>query len=342
MSDLPEEEPAPPVIVASTSKVKKVSALTVGDFHQAHAHALKLEQVCGGQTGLTRQISEPTVNRPGLAMTGFYTYFAYRRIQVLGHAEYAYLKTLPQEEQIKCMQVLCSTDLPCLVLCRAGSLPDHLMEVIAKHGICVFRSTMDTMKFINTATLRLEYDFAPTTSEHGCMVDVRGIGVLIKGASGLGKSEAVLGLLERGAALVADDKVVLRSPDGGELTGTADERGRFHMEVRGIGIVNVPLLFGIGSMRIEKRLDLVVQLLPLEDLDDIDRVGMNQKFYRVLEHDVPYRELPVAAGRDLARLVEVAALEQKLRSFGHNTAEEFDKRLLQLMEAKRMAHSAIS
>jgi HPr kinase/phosphorylase len=210
--------------------------------------------------------------------------------------------------------------------------------VANENGVSVYHTSMHTVKFINSCTLWLEWEFAPMTSEHGCMIDVKGIGVMIKGDSGMGKSEAVLGLLERGAAsLVADDKVILRCPEGRELMGTAEELGRFHMEVRGLGIVNVPMLFGVASMRIEKRLDLVVHLKPLANFNDMDRLGTEQRYYRVLGVDVPYVEIPVAPGRDTARMVEVAALEQKLRSFGHNSAVEFNKKLLQLMEEKRIS-----
>jgi HPr kinase/phosphorylase len=167
------------------------------------------------------------------------------------------------------------------------------------------------------------------------MVDLRGIGVLIRGQSGAGKSETVVGLLERGHSLVADDVVYFRAPEGRELIGTSKELGRYHMEVRGIGLVNVPMLFGVGSMRVEKRLDLVVTLEPMEQLSDLERVGTKQEFYSLLGVKVPHVRLPVAPGRDMARLVEVAALEQKLRGFGVNTAEEFSKKLLKFMRENR-------
>ena len=212
-----------------------------------------------------------------------------------------------------------------------------MLEIANRAGLAVFRSSMDTMRFINACTLWLDWEFAPTTTEHGCMVDVKGIGVLIKGESGAGKSEAVLGLLERGAALVADDLVRFRAPEGRELEGTASELGRFHMEVRGIGVVNVPLLFGAASMRVRKRLDLVVNLKPLKDFPDVDRLGIEQQQYAVLDRQVPLIELPVGPGRDTARLVEVAALEQKLRSFGHHSAVEFSQTLLRTMEEQRIS-----
>ena len=232
---------------------------------------------------------------------------------------------------------MCRSEIPCLVTCRGRHLPPHLVAMANASGVSVYRSTLNTIRFINVCTLWLEWDFAPQTSEHGCMVDVKGIGVLIKGESGMGKSEAVLGLLERGASLVADDKVNFRAPEGRELTGTAEELGRFHLEVRGLGIVNVPMLFGVASMRVEKRLDLVVHLKALTKSDEVDRLGTEQRFYRLLGVDVPYVDIPVAPGRDLSRMVEVAALEQKLRSFGHHSAVEFNKKLLQLMAEKRIS-----
>ena len=321
---------------ALMSKVKRISHLLVGDFFRKHGTHLKLELI-SEDAGLNRKIFEPSVNRPGLALAGFYLYFAYKRIQVLGNSEFAYLGSLPEREQAKRFEEMCACDIPCVVVCRNRRMPESLLQLANASGVSVFRTTMDTMRFINACTLWMDWEFAPTTTEHGCMVDVKGIGVLIKGESGSGKSEAVLGLLERGAALVADDMVRLRAPEGRELEGTASELGRFHMEVRGIGVVNVPLLFGAASMRVRKRLDLVVNLKPLKEFPDVDRLGMVQQYYKVMDIEVPLIELPVGPGRDTARLVEVAALEQKLRSFGHHSAVEFNKTLLKTMEEQRIS-----
>jgi HPr kinase/phosphorylase len=325
-----------PAVIESRSKVRQARHLAAGEFMRKHGRHLHLE-LDGEEAGPARKILEPSINRPGLALAGFYDYFAYKRLQVLGNSEFAYLHSLKEAEQRRMFRLLCQSDIPCLVTCRGRRLPAELIAVANECGVSVYHTTMHTVKFINAATLWLEWEFAPMTSEHGCMVDVKGIGVMIKGDSGMGKSEAVLGLLERGASLVADDKVILRAPEGRELMGTAEELGRFHMEVRGLGIVNVPMLFGVASMRIEKRLDLVVHLQPLSNFLEMDRLGTDQRYYRVLGVDVPYVEIPVAPGRDTARMVEVAALEQKLRSFGHNSAVEFNKKLLQLMEEKRIS-----
>ena len=317
-------------------KVKRISHISVGTFFERHGEHLKLE-LLGEAVGYDRKIHEPSINRPGLALAGFYLYFAYKRIQVMGNSEFAYLTSLDEREQQRRFKEMCSCDIPCLVVCRSRMLPAPMLELANLAGVSVFRTSMDTMRFINACTLWLDWEFAPTTTEHGCMVDVKGIGVLIKGESGSGKSEAVLGLLERGASLVADDVVHFRLPESRELTGTSSELGRFHMEVRGIGIVNVPMLFGAGSMRVEKRLDLIVMLRPLVNFHDVDRLGIEQRTVNILGEEVPTIDIPVGGGRDTARLVEVAALEQKLRSFGHHSAVEFNKNLLKMMAEKRIS-----
>jgi HPr kinase/phosphorylase len=325
-----------PVIIESKSKVRQIRQLGVGEFVRRHGGHLHLERD-GEDAGPARKILEPSINRPGLALAGFYDYFAYKRVQVLGNSEFAYLHSLKENEQRRTFRLLCQSDIPCLVTCRGRRLSPEMVAVANESGLSVYHTSMHTVKFINACTLWLEWEFASSTSEHGCMVDVKGIGIMIKGESGIGKSETVLGLLERGASLVADDKVMLRAPEGRELMGTADELGRYHLEIRGIGIVNVPMIFGVAAMRIEKRLDLVVHLKSIESFLEMDRLGTEQRYYRILGADVPYVEIPVAPGRDTARLVEVAALEQKLRSFGHNSAVEFNKKLLQLMEEKRIS-----
>jgi len=159
------------------SKVKRISHLLVGDFFKHYGKPLHLE-LLGGEAGLERKIYEPSVNRPGLALAGFYLYFAYKRVQVLGNSEFAYLGALPEREQAKRFQEMCACDIPCVVVCRNRRMPREMLEIANRAGVAVFRTTMDTMRFINTCTLWMDWEFAPTTTEHGCMVDVKGIGVL--------------------------------------------------------------------------------------------------------------------------------------------------------------------
>lgn len=314
---------------------KRSEPPTVGEFFERYADVLGLS-LQGSEAGFERKIKEPTINRPGLALAGFFTYFAFRRIQVIGNSENSYLNSLRADERATLFENLCDRRIPCIVVSRGKMLSDDLLAIAAARGIAVLKTSMISMKFINAATLRLEWDFAPRTSEYGCMVDVQGIGVMLRGDSGTGKSECVLGLLDRGASLVADDVTRLRSIEGRELIGTSPEVGRFHMEVRGLGIINVPAIFGAGAMRMEKRLDLVVTLRPVEKIESVERVGLDKKTYEILGIRVPHVVLPVAAGRDMAGLVEVAALDQKLKTFGKDGAVEFNKKLLKIMAEKRM------
>jgi HPr kinase/phosphorylase len=209
------------------------------------------------------------------------------------------------------------------------------MNAAAVAEVSVFRTPLVTMNFTNAATLALEYDFAPLRSEYGSMVDIMGVGVLVRGSSGIGKSECVLGLLERGHSLVSDDITRFRAMEARELVGTSPDLTRHHMEVRGLGVINVMSIFGIGSVRQEKRLDLIVTLKDWQELEEVDRIGLDQEYFEILDILVPHVTIPVRTGRDLARLVEVAALDQKLKSMGQNSAVEFNQRLLHLMQKKK-------
>lgn len=318
----------------------KRERLTVGDFFDRYAEMLDLKRLTG-EGGLKHIIREPTVNRPGLALAGFRSYFANKRIQVFGSAEFAYMKQLSKEVLVKRIRDIFERDIPAIIVCRGYRPPPHFLEEAEKAGISVFQTKMVTMNLISATTIALDYEFAPAKSEFGSMVDVMGAGVMIRGASGIGKSECVLGLIERGHSLVADDITKLRAFEGRELIGTSSDLTRHHMEVRGIGIIDVGAIFGVGAIRLEKRLDLIVSLKDWHELEEVDRIGLDQEYYTILDIPVPHITIPVRTGRDLARLVEVAALDQKLKSFGRHSAREFNERLLEVMQ-KRKPHNAIA
>jgi len=320
-------------ITSTSDQQKSVPVVTVESFYNSHAEQL-LMKLDGPRVGFHRKIREPTINRPGLALSGFYTYFAEKRVQVLGAAEHSYLKSLAPKVRVRRFRALCVRKIPCLVVSRGFHLDPAVLAVAAEEKIAVFRTPMITMKFINAATIALEMDFSPTITEFGSTVDILGVGVLIRGASGIGKSECVLGLIERGYSLVADDVTRITSLEGRELMATAPELTRNHIEVRGIGIINVASVFGIGSIRIEKRLDLVVTLKDWQEVEAVDRIGLDREFYEILGLQVPHLTIPVRPGRDMARLIEVAAMDQKLKGLGHNSAIEFNTKLLNLMEQK--------
>lgn len=313
-----------------TSNQAKGKHLTVGKFFADHGPGLGME-LMGDASGMERPIPEPTINRPGLALAGFFRYFASKRVQVAGHAELSYLRSLSNEERSSRLEALFKQRIPCLVVARNLVLPSGLIELASEARTPVFKTPLITMKFINSATIAMEDEFAPVASEHGSMVDIMGVGVLIRGKSGIGKSECVLGLIERGYSLVSDDITRFRNLEGRDLIGNSKELTRFHMEVRGIGIINVAAIFGAGSVRPEKHLDLVVTLKDWQEVPDIDRIGLDRETYEILGIGIPHVTIPVKTGRDLARLVEVAALDQKLKAMGHDTAQEFNERLMRAM-----------
>lgn len=307
----------------------KRDILRVGDFLQRHGESLQLRQL-NGEVGHEREIPEPSINRPGLALAGYFSYFAHRRIQVLGSAEISYLRGLPADRRRLRLDELMKRQIPALVVSRGMDIAEDIVGSTSEASIPLLRTQLVTMEFTNQATIKLESEFAPRTTVHGCMIDVGGIGILVRGPSGSGKSEAVLCLLERGWSLVSDDLVRLRRT-GDEIVARSPELGFGHMEVRGLGIINPSALYGVGTIRLEKRLDLIVDLVPADQLHELERVGVVPSHDEVLGLKIPKVQLAVAPGRDVARLIEVAALNQKLRSYGHDTAVEFNRRLLETM-----------
>jgi HPr kinase/phosphorylase len=308
-------------------------SVTVEQFIKEHAGPLQMK-LLAGEANLKRIIREPTVNRPGLALSGFTRYFAYKRVQVMGHAEVYYLRELRPEEREARFAYLFAYKIPCIVFSR-GLKPDkEFLAAAEQASVPIFQTPAVTMKFINLATLALETMFAPRGTELGSMIDILGVGVIVRGESGIGKSESVLALIERGYSLVADDVVKVMLEDGRDVICTSAELTRDNMEVRGIGIINVAQMFGVKAIRKEKNLDLIITLKQWDDVKDVDRLGMEQEYVKVLGADIPHVTLPVRPGRDIARLIEVAAFQVKLRKSGYNAAEELNKRLLAQMAEK--------
>jgi HPr kinase/phosphorylase len=310
----------------STNKV------TVEQFYVDNASHLGL-RLLAGANGLKRTIKEPTVNRPGLALSGFTKYFASKRLQALGAAEVTYLKTLTVDERAKRYAEICRHRIPCFVFSRNLKPDKGFVRAAEKADIPVFRCPLITMKFISRATLALEDLFAPRGQVQGSMVDILGVGVIIKGESGIGKSECTLALVERGYSLVADDVTKVKLIDGREVIGTSASVTRNHMEVRGIGIIDVGMMFGVKSIRREKQVDLIVSLQDWDEVEEVDRLGMEEETTEILGVQIPHITIPVRPGRDIARLVEVSAFQTKLKRSGHNAADELNKRLIAQMSS---------
>jgi HPr kinase/phosphorylase len=315
------------------TRARKQAPITVEKFQKDYGEKLKMDLVAG-EPGLKRPIRESSVNRPSLALTGFFKYFAHKRVQVFGSGEMTYLKTLSKERQTEVLTELARHPVPCIVLSRNFHVPSTMRAVADAANLPIFRTPLITMNFINMATLCLDYEFAPVATIHGTMMDIQGVGVLIRGDSGVGKSECALALIERGYSLVADDMTRVRLLDERELRATSMDLNRGHMECRGLGIINVAKMFGIRAIRMDKRIDMVVTLRDFTPDVIEERTGLEQSYLEMLGIEVPHIELFVRPGRDIARLVEVAALVQALKMTGHDPAREFNERLIASMQAE--------
>jgi HPr kinase/phosphorylase len=312
---------------------KAIHGITVAHFLDTYRAKLKMELVTGEQ-GLHRLIREGSINRPSLALTGFFRYFANKRIQVLGAAEMTFLKTVPHEKQVEIFQGMVRQHIPCLVLTRNYHPTPAMLKVASEMRLPLIRTPMITMNFVNLATLCIDNEFAPGVTEHATTLDVRGIGVMLRGTSGVGKSECALALVERGHSLVADDLTVIKLLDERELIASSRPLNRGYMECRGIGIINIAEMFGVKSIRLDKRIDLVVSLQEWTPDAVEERTGLEENFYEILGQRLPHVELYVRPGRDMARLVEVAALTQALKKMGHDPAKDFNDRLIAFMTSQ--------
>ncbi len=301
---------------------------TLRDFWRAGRERLRLELVVGG-AGLDHEVLEPMSNRPGLALTGYYGYFAWRRIQVIGKCEWGYLESLSAEERLARVKALFDRGAYCLVFACGMNVPQDMADLAAASGAVVLRTSMLTREYFHQSTFVLECLRAPTVKLYATTVEVAGLGVMMEGAPGLGKSETALGLIKRGYALVADDLTKVRKDvTANALFASACAATQDYMEIRGLGIIHVPSVFGVTSVRSEKRLDLVITFKSMTETEgELDRTGGDRLTRTILGVDVPQMVIPVAAGRDLVNLVETAAQNHKLRSTGHDAVSDLDARL---------------
>src|ERR1043165_4025146 len=242
-----------------------------------------------------------------------------------------YLKTLPQKQQVQTFQQMVKKGIPCIVLTRNYHPTRPMLAVAEEMKLPLLRTPMITMNWINLATLAIANEFAPQGTEHATTLDIKGVGVMLRGDSGVGKSECALALIERGHSLVADDLTVIKLLDERELMASSRPLNRGYMECRGIGIINIAEMFGVKSIRLEKRIDMVVSLQEWTPEVVEERTGLGEDFYEMLGMPMPHIELYVRPGRDIARLVEVAALTHALKRMGHDPARDFNDRLIAFM-----------
>lgn len=308
---------------------------TLRAFVAEGVERLRMEVVVGGD-GLEHEVLEPMCNRPGLALTGFYGFFAWRRIQVIGQAEQAYLDSLAPDVRLARVKALFDRGAYCLIFACGIEVPAVLASLAESAGVVVCRTELLTRIFFHQATFVLEKLRAPKMRLYGTTVEVAGLGVMLEGAPGLGKSETALGLIKHGNALVADDLTCLRKDvAANRLFAAASPATRNYMEIRGIGIIHVPSVFGVTAVRAEKELDLVVTLKSMKETEgELDRTGEERRTRTILGVEVPQITIPVAAGRDLVNLVETAAQQYKLLAAGHDAVKALDAQLCARAEGK--------
>ncbi|MBI5417470.1 HPr kinase/phosphorylase [Candidatus Poribacteria bacterium] len=308
--------------------------LRVGKLFEDNKSILELELLTTNN-GLENKITSSGVNRPGLALAGYFDYFVYEQIQILGKREITFLHKLNPLKRKNILKKLFNYSSPCFVITRRLKPPYDFIELGNKHNVAIMRTSLDSASFVDKISKYLQKNFEPATSLHGVLVDIFGIGVLILGKSGMGKSECALELIGRGHRLVADDVVNIRLVEGKTLIGIGATLVKHHMEIRGLGIINIKDLFGAQAIRNQERIGLVVKLEEWDENKEYDRVGLIENTFNILGIEVPEITIPVRPGRNVAIITEVAVLNLRLKKMGHNTAKEFNEKLINWMQKEK-------
>ena len=303
---------------------------------QAFVKELNLT-VLSGSSGESWDLSSPEINRPGLELIGFYEHFAHERPQVMGNVEISYLDSLAPEDRKARLEKYFSFPIPVVIICRGLQPHKELLETARERDVPILQSQDSTTAFIVDAILYLSKILAPRTTRHAVLVDVYGTGILITGESGVGKSESALELIKRGHQLVADDTVDIRRVSKERLTGEAPETIRHCMEIRGIGIIDIRAMYGVGSVIISKSIDMVIHMEKWDQTKEYDRLGLTEETVTILGVKVPYQIMPVRPGRNLAIIIEVASRNLSLKRLGYSAAHELDRRLNEMIAQNRSA-----
>ena len=288
--------------------------------------------VIAGAERLANPITTPELNRPGLAFAGFYKVFSHNRIQIVGNTEMSYLRSLSPDARRQRLAEMLRFRIPCFIVTNANSMPADAVDIANQAGVPILSTSLPTTRLVSLLINYLERFFAPTINVHADLVDVYGMGVMIMGAAGVGKSECALELIERRHRLVADDVVILRKMSKDELVGRSSDTLRYHMEIRGLGILNIEQLYGVASVVDEKKVELLVYLERWDDSVDYERLGIDDTYYSILDVQIPKYVVPVQPGRNISIMVEMAALTQRLKNRGVNPALVMGERISALMQ----------
>ena len=308
--------------------------LTVSDLVARKGKVLQLE-ILTGDVGLDRPIRVPQVSSPGLVLAGYLKRFPAKRVHVLGETEVEYLRSLSVEDRRKSWEGLINFDLPCIFVTKGQRLPKELAAMAKQRGIPLLRSKLSTAEFYQRLTPYLAEIFAPRTKIHGSLADVFGVGLLFMGRSGIGKSECVLDLVERGHRLVADDSIIVTQSGNDVLIGRSPELTWRHMEIRGVGIVDVSALFGVHAVRLQKRIEVVVQLVDWEKTQEADRAGLDTQTTTILGVELPQMVVPLNPGKNITVVSEVVAMNHLLKYSGIDSAHLLNDRLIAKLAEQR-------
>jgi HPr kinase/phosphorylase len=304
------------------------SSITVAELLERPE--LEVTAAAADEIGLDRVVTVPRIQKPGLALAGWPEQLHSQRVLVLGGTEIDYMRD-HEPARVLGVTTLLASDPACVVVCRGRTPPDELVDAARARGVAVLVSTLLTADFIAAVTTWMADRLAPSTDVHGVLLDVLGIGVLLRGKSGIGKSETALDLIVRGHRLVADDVIKIRR-QGKHVVGRGSQVIGHHMEIRGLGIINIKDLYGISAVRDTKKIELVIELREWADGEEYDRLGFDDRFDRILDVAIPAVQLPVRPGRNIATLIEVAARNQLLKLQGTHSARRFRDKLHRVME----------
>lgn len=321
-------------------KETRRESITVGFFFERNKTRLKMAAV-NGEVGFEKVIRDKSIHRPGLALAGYVELFTYDRVQVFGNTEVRYLKHLSLKERIKSFETIFKFDIPCIVVSGEGLIDEELIAIATRHGVSVFKTPLETTKLVYFVSDFLDDQFSPQTVIHGSFIDVYGIGVLLVGRSGIGKSEVALDLIERGHRLVADDVIMMTRKGEGILIGAGTDVVKHFMEIRGLGLIDVRSIFGIRSIRFQKRAEIAVELQDWKGDVEYTRTGLDHENISILGVEIPHVKLPIFPGKNITVIVEVIALDYLLRHYGYDAAREFSKRLDAAIAEKSKSKRAI-
>lgn len=306
--------------------------ITVGFLFDKNKNRLKLE--ASVNVGLDNKVKEKSIHRPGLALAGYVGLFTYDRVQVFGNTEIRYLKSMPLEKRIESFNTLFKFEIPCIIVTNNNSLEKELLQIAEDHNVPVFSSPFETTKFVYLLSDFLDDQFSQQSTIHGSFVDVYGIGLLFIGRSGIGKSEIALDLIERGHRLVSDDVVTITRKGENILIGTGTDLVKHFMEIRGLGLIDVQSIFGVRSIRFQKRIEVVVELMEWQPNGNFTRTGLDEEKISILDVEIPHIKLPIHPGKNVTVISEVIALNYLTKHYGYDAAQEFSKKLEKVIQSK--------